>query len=57
MTFTPFERYMKNILKKEKKIKDEKFLENMLKNIREKNEKELEEKIKSLKIQLEKIMR
>ena len=57
MTFTPFERYMKNILKKIKKIKDEKFLENMLKNIREKNEKELEEKIKSLKIQLEKIMR
>lgn len=50
---TPFETWMKNKLKKEKLIEDEKFIEEMLNSLKEKHEREKLEKIDELKKQFE----
>lgn len=52
---TPFERHMKNIIKKEKQQHAEKVLKEILEEIKERNEKEKKEKIQALEMQLKKI--
>ncbi|CAB4132369.1 hypothetical protein UFOVP256_27 [uncultured Caudovirales phage] len=52
---SPFERYMRNSLKKAKQKEDQKILDQMLVELKEKHEKEKSIEIQSLTKQLEKM--
>jgi hypothetical protein len=52
---TPFERYMRNQLKKEKDIQDQRVLDEMLQELKAKHEKERREKREKLEMELEKL--
>lgn len=52
---TPFERWMRNKIKKNKHIGDEKILEEMLMGLKRKHEEEKEQKIQALNREIEKI--
>ncbi len=53
---TPFERYMRNSLKKQKQEEDQKILDKMLEDLKKQHEKERTCKINFLQKQLEKII-
>lgn len=52
---TPFERYMRNQLKKEKDIQDQRVLDEMLQELKAQHEKERQKKREALEMELEKL--
>ncbi len=52
---TPFERWMRNQIKKKKNIDDQEILDEILEDLKKKHEKERLEKIDKLQHQIEKI--